>query len=79
MTTDAQKRDYVASLYSGPRWKQKVAHMPDHQVTAIYLKHVNDGQTPESYSEMVEMINDPSHLVIRPRNPHENEDEFELF
>jgi hypothetical protein len=33
-----EKRAYVASMYSGKRWKNKVKHMSDIQVTAIYLK-----------------------------------------
>lgn len=35
---DAQKREFVASLYPGPQWKKRVAKMSDAQVTAIYLK-----------------------------------------
>lgn len=32
------KRAYVAAMYPGTRWKNKVKHMSDIQVTAIYLK-----------------------------------------
>ena len=35
---DAQKREFVASLYPGPKWKKRVAQMSDAQVVAIYLK-----------------------------------------
>lgn len=34
-----EMRDYVSNLYSG-KWKKKVRHMSDEQVTAIYLKSV---------------------------------------
>lgn len=35
------KRDYVVSLYSGPRWREKVSKMSDAQVVAIYLREHN--------------------------------------
>lgn len=38
---DAQKREFVASLYPGPKWKKRVAKMSDAQVTAIYLTEKN--------------------------------------
>lgn len=33
-----EKRAYVTSLYKGNRWRVKVMHMSDIQVTAIYLR-----------------------------------------
>lgn len=33
-----RERQYVASLYPGPRWKKKVLRMPDAQVLAIYFR-----------------------------------------
>lgn len=36
-----RKRDYVLSLYSGPRWREKVSKMPDAQVVAIYMREHN--------------------------------------
>lgn len=33
-----EKRAYVAAMYENPKWKTKVRHMSDIQVTAIYLK-----------------------------------------
>lgn len=32
------KREFVASLYPGPRWKHKVARMPENQVLAIFFR-----------------------------------------
>jgi hypothetical protein len=32
------KRAYVAAMYPGKNWKNKVKHMSDVQITAIYLK-----------------------------------------
>lgn len=36
--TDADKRAFVASMYSSPRWKTKVSNMSDAQVFAIWAK-----------------------------------------
>lgn len=33
-----RKRAFVAALYPGKHWKNKVKNMPDIQVTAIYLR-----------------------------------------
>jgi hypothetical protein len=35
-----KRREYVAGLYAGPKWKTRVAKMPAHKITAIYLDHV---------------------------------------
>ena len=32
------KRAFVEAMYDSPRWRNKVRHMSDIQVTAIYLK-----------------------------------------
>lgn len=37
MTVDKQ-REALKSVYSGRRWVQKVDHMTNEQVTAIYLR-----------------------------------------
>lgn len=42
----ARKRDYVLSLYSGPRWRAKVSKMPDSQIIAIYLHETNKAAKP---------------------------------
>ena len=39
-----KRREYVAGLYEGPRWKSRVAKMPAHKITAIYLDHVERQQ-----------------------------------
>jgi hypothetical protein len=36
--SDDAKRNYVASLYPGPRWRRRVSKMSDAQVLAIYFK-----------------------------------------
>ena len=41
-----RKRDFVLSLYSGPRWRAKVQRMPDSQVIAIYMREHNKAATP---------------------------------
>jgi hypothetical protein len=38
MASIQAKRAYVSDMYPGKRWKNKVKHMSDIQVTAIYLK-----------------------------------------
>jgi hypothetical protein len=37
-----KRREYVAGLYGGPKWKTRVAKMPAHQITAIYLRAQED-------------------------------------
>jgi hypothetical protein len=34
--TDAQLREFVASLYPGKKWQRRVASMSDRQIYAIY-------------------------------------------
>ncbi len=44
MTTDIdKKREYLTSLYPGYSWHDKVAHMPNEQVVAVYLRFQRDG------------------------------------
>lgn len=57
------ERQYVAALYPGPRWKRKVAHMPDSQVLAIYFRekqkaadHAAKAQEPPKESSDDERI-----------------------
>lgn len=38
MSDIERKRSYVASLYPGPKWKNRVLKMPDSQVVAIYMR-----------------------------------------
>lgn len=54
--TDAQKRQYVSDLYSGPRWKRRVEKMHDDQVAAIYLAHINEGTVPEHNEEQTYVV-----------------------
>jgi hypothetical protein len=88
--TDAQKRQYVANLYDGPKWKKQVEKMPDEQIVAIYLKHLNDGEMPEheepeahveSEAAVPESLPEPvPHFpVAAPRPPHWNEDDFPIY
>lgn len=86
---DAQKRQHVSDLYAGPKWKKQVEKMPDDQVTAIYLKHMDDGSMPEGYDdldqpeeEIIENPTPPEPILNVPRNgrgPHHNEDDFETY
>lgn len=49
-----QKRNYVLSLYSGPKWRRKVERMTDAQVVAIYLREINkkaEQETPKPNQE----------------------------
>lgn len=46
-----EQRSFVASMYSGTRWKTKVSHMSDIQVTAIYLKEKRKAQEPKPKKE----------------------------
>lgn len=47
----AEKRAFVTSLYSGPRWKREVRAMPDSQVIAIYLREKNKPKKPKDDKE----------------------------
>jgi hypothetical protein len=90
--TDAQKRQYVSDLYSGPKWKKRVEKMRDDQVAAIYLDHVNDGEKPHHDEDdpylvedrLEEIKPDPGFLrphmgQLAPQGPHANEDEFPIY
>lgn len=89
--TDAQKRQYVSNLYSGPKWKKRVEKMDDDQVVAIYLGHQKDGTVPHHDEETAFTLpdyrredaeNPLSALPVRelaPRPPHDNEDLFETY
>ena len=38
--TMEQMRAEVAALYTGPKWKEKLARMPEGQILAIYNRQV---------------------------------------
>lgn len=44
----AAKREFVASLYPGPRWKRKVSRMPDNQVLAIFFREKKKAEEAEA-------------------------------
>lgn len=77
---EAHKRQYVYDLYSGPKWKKRVRNMSDDQVTALYLKHQNEGEMPE-HDEVVEPgPPEPEQEKLNiPGDPHANEDQFEIY
>lgn len=68
--TDTQKRQYVANLYHGPKWKRRVEKMEIDQVVAIFLKHQREGIKPH---------HDELHLYVPPQDPHHNEDDFPIY
>lgn len=39
-------RNYILKMYPGPRWVDKVAHMNDNQVMAVYFSMKKKGQKP---------------------------------
>lgn len=39
-------RNYILKMYPGPKWIDKVAHMRDDQVIAIYFSMKKKGQQP---------------------------------
>lgn len=90
--TDAQKRQYVSDLYHGAKWKKRVEKMRDDEITAIYLKHIQEGTMPvhQETEEEQEHLDIPprtspeneeeqEHLDIPSRPPHENEDQFPIY
>lgn len=82
MGSDELKRLYVANLYDGPKWKKRVEKMPMDQVTAIYLKHLANGELPEhTEPPLIEEVTPEPKIDIPPngRGPHANEDNFPLY
>jgi hypothetical protein len=41
-----EKRQFVADLYPGARWKRRVAQMSDAQIFAIWVKEQQKKQEP---------------------------------
>ena len=39
-----QMRCLISKVYEGPKWKDKVRHMPDNQVIAVYYKFAQNGK-----------------------------------
>lgn len=39
-----QMRARVREVYPGAVWKEKVSHMPDNQIIALYYKFRNEGK-----------------------------------
>lgn len=44
MASATQKREALKGAYPGPAWQQKVAKMPESQVTAVYLNLKSQGK-----------------------------------
>lgn len=44
-------RRYVAGLYSGPRWAERVKNMSEQQLYAIYMKTQEQTKTKEANKE----------------------------
>ena len=53
-----REREFVASLYPGPRWKRKVARMPDSQVLAIFFRERDRAQKPKLPQDQKESQSD---------------------
>ena len=39
-----QMREEIAKVYAGPKWKDRVSHMPDAQVIAVYYSFKQRGK-----------------------------------
>lgn len=48
MANVGEMRNYILKMYPGPKWIEKVAHMRDDQVMAIYFSMKKKGQKPVS-------------------------------
>ena len=82
MGSDELKRMYVSNLYPGPAWKKRVEKMPIDQVTAIYLKHLKDGEMPDhDEPPLLEVVEPEPRIDIPPngRGPHADEDKFPMY
>lgn len=78
---DAEKRQYVANLYPGAKWKKRVERMPDDQITAIYLKLDNDELPDHEETDMLPDMDIEPQLDIpgNVRGPHADEDDFPII
>ena len=56
MASIEEKRAFVYNMYPGKHWKTKVKHMPDIQITAIYLKEMSKGEQPKPAKETKDEI-----------------------
>lgn len=80
MISEAQKRSCVSDLYPGPKWKKRVEHMNNVQITAIYLKQ-NGSKSSEDIVEFTS-IPEPESTTqpfLPGRGPHFNEDDFPSY
>ena len=64
-------RSAISEVYEGPRWKRRVAFMPDNQVIAVYKNMVNYGrfkkkkvQKPKFHQ--ISMFEDPNFVTGAP-------------
>lgn len=58
MTHIDEMRDFITSLYPGPKWKKKVKKMSDAQVTAIYMREQNNPKAKKKRKRNKESGND---------------------
>lgn len=56
MTPEAAYRQFVSDMYSGRRWKQKVARMSDAQIYAIWVKEQEKKDPPPKPNDESENI-----------------------
>jgi hypothetical protein len=72
-----KRREYVAGLYSGPIWKNNVARMPAHQITAIYLRTYPDGpKLPSKNGKKPKTLSNPEQLSLLGDDMEPQEPEF---
>lgn len=65
-----QMRDAITRVYSGPKWKRKVANMDDSQVIAIYNKFLREGKFDQD---------DDPHRGKDKRGSHKKASSFESY
>lgn len=51
-----ERRNIVSRMYDNDTWHERVAHMPTEQITAIYLKYIQNVNQPRptSFEELEE-------------------------
>ena len=63
MTIDAMRSALVAT-YSGTKWKNRVEHMPDFQVVAVYKRLERSGELKKSHISTQAKKPDLEHLSV---------------
>lgn len=63
MTTDAM-RSALAEVYPGTKWENRVKHMPDFQIVAVYKRFERSGKLKKDHISTSSKKPDLEHLSV---------------